>query len=177
MMRTSSAWAVLFGVVFLAPGCRAREPESPSPELTVGEVPRPPPLGRGAARVESDGPYNVYVAPPVQRVCTGSVPFFEFDSAHTRDVDQPTMKNLAECMLSGPLAKKSIVLIGHADPRGTTNYNERLGMDRAERVKAYLVERGVDAARLQTASHGEETASTDPKEWPRDRRVEIRLVE
>ncbi len=177
MMRASSVWVGLVSVVFLTIGCRTREPESPNPELTVGEVPRPPPLARGTPRVTSDGPYNVYVAPPVQRVCSGSVPFFEFDSAHTRDEDHPSMKNLAECMISGPLAKKSIVLVGRADPRGTEAYNERLGMERAERVKAYLVEHGVDAARVQTESAGEQAASADPKEWPRDRRVQIRLVE
>ena len=118
----------------------------------------------------------MYVAEPVRKVCSGTAPFFEFDSSDTRDTDQPTMQALAQCMLSGPLAGKTIKLIGHTDPRGTPNYNEKLGLERAERVKHYLIAHGVDTSRVQVESVGEEEASPAPKDWAKDRRVEVQLV-
>ena len=85
----------------------------------------------------------MYVAEPVRKVCSGPPPFFEFDSSDTRVTDQPTMQALADCMMSGPLRGKTIKLLGHTDPRGTPNYNDKLGRERAERVKHYLVTHGV----------------------------------
>jgi len=156
--------------------CHSPEPESPSPGLTNAEPPKPPDLGRGAPRIKAEGGYAMYVAEPVRKVCSGSPPFFEFDSSDTRGADQPTMQTLADCMLTGPLSGKAIKLIGHTDPRGTPNYNEKLGLERAERVKNYLVTHGVDAARVQVESVGEDAASPAPKDWAKDRRVEVQLA-
>jgi peptidoglycan-associated lipoprotein len=173
MMRATLP-AVL-GVLLLA--CHSPEPTSPESGLTNAvQPPRPPDLGKGAPRIKVEGAYSMYVADPVRNVCSGSVPFFEFDSSDTREGDQPTMQALAECMTKGPLLGKAIKLIGHTDPRGTPNYNEKLGLERAERVKRYLVGHGVDAARVQVESLGEDQASAAPKDWPKDRRVEVQLV-
>ena len=158
-------------------GCRTPEPESPSAELTnSGEVSRGPDLGRGAPRVRAEAAYHMYVADPVRHVCAGSVPFFDFDSSQTRETDQPTMQALAECMISGPLKGKSILLIGKNDPRGSDDYNERLGLERAERVKQYLIDHGIDAGRVEVESHGKQGATSAPEGWPKDRRVEIQLA-
>lgn len=75
------------------------------------------------------------------------------------------MKNLITCMTSGALRDTTIKLIGHADPRGTANYNEKLGLQRAEKVRAFLVGNGVDKARVQVASVGAEDAAPAPQEW------------
>jgi peptidoglycan-associated lipoprotein len=85
------------------------------------------------------------------------------------------MQTLADCMLTGPLKGKSIRLIGHTDPRGTPGYNVKLGLERADRVKNYLITHGVDTARVQVESVGEDEASPAPKDWAKDRRVEIQL--
>jgi peptidoglycan-associated lipoprotein len=167
---------VLTGVASLL-GCRSPEPESPSTGLTNAvSPPRPPDLGRGAPRIKAESGYNMYVSEPVRNVCSGSAPFFEFDSSDTRETDQPTMQALADCMIKGPLAGKTIKLVGHADPRGTADYNERLGAERAERVKRYLTTHGVDAGRVEVGSVGEAEASQAPKDWAKDRRVEVQLV-
>jgi outer membrane protein OmpA-like peptidoglycan-associated protein len=174
-LRTVVCMLSLAGAAALV-GCRSPEPESPSAGLTSATPPRSPDLGRGAPRVTMEGAYNMYVAEPVRKVCSGAVPFFEFDSSDTREGDQPTMKTLAECMSSGPLSGKTIKLIGRTDPRGTTAYNDKLGLERAEQVKRYLVSHGVESTRVQVESVGEEAASPAPKDWPKDRRVEIQLV-
>jgi peptidoglycan-associated lipoprotein len=157
--------------------CHSPEPQSPSQGLTSAATPpQPPDLGRGASRADEQGPYHVYVAEPVRKECSGSVPFFDFDSSTMGEGDQPSMQTLADCMLTGPLKGKRIKLIGHTDPRGTADYNEKLGLERADRVKAYLVKHGVQAERVDVASAGENQASDAPKDWPKDRRVQIQLA-
>jgi outer membrane protein OmpA-like peptidoglycan-associated protein len=69
------------------------------------------------------------------------------------------------------------LLVGHTDPRGTAEYNDKLGLDRAERVKRYLVTNGVDTGRVLTSSVGESEASASPQDWAKDRRVEIQLAQ
>jgi peptidoglycan-associated lipoprotein len=182
MMRPQRIYGVFAVLLFTGAaslaGCHSRDPASPNAQLaSAAEPPRPPDLGRGAPRVRVEGPYNMYVAEPVRSVCSGTAPFFEFDSFDAREVDQPTMKVLAECMISGPLKGKTIKLIGHTDPRGTPDYNEKLGLERAERVRHHLLKHGVEAGRVQVDSVGEEAASPAPENWAKDRRVEIQLVQ
>jgi len=174
MVRTVSSILVLAS--FVLAGCRSLEPESPVAGLTKPvNPPEPPDLGHSPDRLEVDVLYNLWLTDPVRSVCAGPDPFFQFDSSKT-DGPQPTMQTLVNCMLTGPLKGKAILLVGHTDPRGTPQYNEKLGLERAERVKRYLVANGVDADRVQTSSVGEEEASPSPADWPKDRRVEIQLA-
>lgn len=160
-----------------ATGCQTPEPESPEAGLTKPvDPPQPPDLGRSPPRVETNLLYNLWLTDSVRSVCAGPSPFFEFNSADGAG-SQPTMQTLVNCMIDGPLKGKAIQLVGHTDPRGTADYNEKLGLERAERVKRYLVSNGVDAGRVQTSSVGEAEASSSPADWPKDRRVEIRLAQ
>ncbi len=154
--------------------CHPEEPTSPSVGLTKSvDPPKAPDLGRGAPRGNVRVLYNIWMGDPIRDVCKGPSPFFEFDSSETGASDQSTMKVLSTCMTEGPLKGKSIVLIGHTDPRGTANYNEQLGLERAQRVKRYLVAHGVDSSRISVETAGEDSAHAAPAEWARDRRVEI----
>ncbi len=156
--------------------CHPPEPGSPEVGLTKAVVPpKMPDLGRGAPRAEQDVLYSVFVGDALTHSCSGPAPFFTFDSSDTRK-DQPTMQMLANCMIDGPLKNKSIKLIGHTDPRGTETYNDKLGLERAERVRSYLVTHGVAENRVQVATVGKDEARDAPKDWPTDRRVEIQLV-
>jgi len=68
------------------------------------------------------------------------------------------------------------VLIGRADPRGTTEYNLALGERRARVVQRYMVSLGLLPDRLAVSSEGSEFATgTDDAGWRRDRRVDFRL--
>ena len=126
--------------------------------------------------METQETYHLWLADSLGDTCKGPSPFFDFDSARTDSEDQPTMQVLATCMTTGPLKGKSIRLIGHTDPRGSARYNDKLGMERAERVKRYLLSHGVEPGRVAAESVGEENASGAPSEWASDRRVEIRLA-
>ena len=71
---------------------------------------------------------------------------------------------------------KSMQVVGHADPRGTDEYNQKLGKSRAVSVEEFLVARGVADDKVVTGSHGEAEATDDPSEFAFDRRVDIQLV-
>jgi peptidoglycan-associated lipoprotein len=71
----------------------------------------------------------------------------------------------------------SVVLEGHADERGTREYNMALGERRAKSVQAFLVAEGVAASQIEVVSYGEERPSVDGHDeaaWAKNRRVEIR---
>lgn len=161
-------------------GCATQEPQSPAAGLTQPVAPPVlPSPGRapGTAEVEDiAAPYNMYVSESVRLVCSGPDPFFAFDVSKPMLADQPTMNNLVACLTAGALRGKTIKVIGHTDPRGTAVYNERLGLQRAEKVKSFLVTNGIDAARVLTASMGAKDAAEAPKDWATDRRVQIQLV-
>jgi outer membrane protein OmpA-like peptidoglycan-associated protein len=55
----------------------------------------------------------------------------------------------------------SLTLEGHADPRGSVEYNQALSERRVDRVRRFLVEKGVPAANLQTKAFGEQANLTD----------------
>jgi peptidoglycan-associated lipoprotein len=66
---------------------------------------------------------------------------------------------------------------GHADERGTREYNIALGERRANAVRDFLVLQGVSASRLETISYGEErpaVSGTGEQVWSQNRRVEIK---
>ena len=157
-------------------GCHGRDPKSPDAGLTEVNPHQNADMGRYPSRVSVDV-LNLYVADNVRNVCAGSVPFFEYDSAKVEGEDKSSMNNLAQCMQHGPLQGKTIVLTGRTDPRGTEEYNEQLGLERADKVRQYLIRRGVEARRIKIASLGKTDASPFPKDWQGDRRVQIDLAE
>lgn len=123
---------------------------------------------------------GVYLESALASACGITLPpaaFFEFDSA---DLDVPgnsTLRDVATCLTTGPLAGRKVELVGHTDPRGDDEYNRQLGRSRADSVRDFLQSRGVTEDKLVTRSMGEQaTAQDDPSAWPLDRRVDIRLL-
>ena len=65
---------------------------------------------------------------------------------------------------------------GHADERGSDQYNDALGQRRAASTKRYLTDNGIDAARITIISYGEQRPAmtgTDEGAWSRNRRAEF----
>jgi OOP family OmpA-OmpF porin len=176
-MRTLIVTAMSVALAgFAAASCHTPEPESPLVGLRNRvDPPVMPDLGHGVDRLSVDRLYAIYLTEGL-RVCAGPDPYFRFDSSKPGGKDQATMQNLANCMQGGPLKGRTIRLVGRADPRGTEAYNEKLGLERAEQVKKYLVGQGVDPNRVLTASLGKADASPFPADWRTDRRVDIELV-
>jgi len=72
---------------------------------------------------------------------------------------------------------RKLSIVGHADPRGTDEYNMKLGESRADSVEKYLEREGVGSEFMTTESKGKrEATGVDESGWAYDRRVEIKLV-
>lgn len=93
-------------------------------------------------------------------------------------VERPVLAQLAKCFVSGPLAGREMRLVGHADPRGASDYNMVLGGSRADTVKSFLTMKGMVADHIATTSRGElEATGADEASWAEDRRVDVLLVQ
>lgn len=79
--------------------------------------------------------------------------FFDFDKYNIRGDAQPVLDGNGRVLRSEQ--KKSVLIEGHCDERGTMAYNLVLGEKRAKAAKRYLEELGVPGARLRTISYGE----------------------
>src|SRR5262249_46655372 len=97
--------------------------------------------------------------------------FFDLDKADIRSDARTALAHDAEFLRSYPQIK--VVVEGHCDERGSTEYNLALGDRRAAAVKQYLVSLGIGADRLSTVSYGKEKPQcTESNEtcWQKNRR-------
>ena len=103
--------------------------------------------------------------------------YFAFDSAQVRSQDRSTLDKLAKCFETGPLQGREMLLVGHADPRGTADYNMVLGDYRAQSVRHFLSTLGLKASRMEISSRGEMDAKGyNEATWAFDRRVDVKLA-
>lgn len=79
---------------------------------------------------------------------------FEYDSSQLTDTARTLLREKADWLKANP--EYSIVIEGHCDERGTTEYNLALGERRASAAKQYLQDLGVESFRMTTVSYGEE---------------------
>ncbi len=80
--------------------------------------------------------------------------FFETDSSRLTAAGQQTLVRQAAWLAENPAV--NVVVEGHADERGTREYNLALGARRAEAARAFLAAQGVAPSRLRTISYGKE---------------------
>src|ERR1035437_9247572 len=100
--------------------------------------------------------------------------FFDYDKADVRTDARDALSQTAQFLRSYPQLK--VVIEGHCDERGSTEYNLALGDRRAASAKQFLVSLGISADRLETGSYGKEkpfcSASTEEC-WQQNRRAHI----
>lgn len=100
--------------------------------------------------------------------------YFAFDSSDIDSAGQAVIARFAKYLVAHPTAK--LRLEGHADERGTREYNVGLGERRGNAVQAALIAGGASAAQIAVVSYGEERAADpghDEAAWAKNRRVEI----
>ena len=103
--------------------------------------------------------------------------FFGFDQYSIRQDAVSVLERDAK-MLNGLYKDFDVLIEGHCDERGTTDYNVELGKRRAQAVKDYLVDLGVKASRIRIVSYGKERPfcrESEPACWQRNRRAHFVL--
>ncbi|MGA0533397.1 peptidoglycan-associated lipoprotein Pal [Hansschlegelia sp. KR7-227] len=122
--------------------------------------------GAGGGRGGPPGSQQDFVVNVGDRV------FFETDSTELTSTARSTLDKQAQWLSRYP--KYSILIEGHADERGTREYNFALGARRSQTTRDYLAARGVSAGRIRTTSYGKErpvAVCDDISCWSQNRRA------
>ncbi len=156
--RVLAVMALMLG--FAGAACTEDQPPTEEPVKTdTATQPTPPP--------EAPKPVETFAAQTV---------YFAFDDYTLNSDAQGRLTGLADHLKQ---AQNTVVQIeGHCDERGSIEYNLALGERRAQSVKNYLGQLGVDAGRLSTISYGEEKPAADGHDesaWSKNRRAEFTL--
>lgn len=131
--------------------------------------------GTGASTYGADGSRvsgSVVTAEDLKQLRT--VFYFDFDQAVVRQEGFADLEAHARYLSQNPSA--SVRLEGHADERGTREYNMALGERRAKAVERLLVVNGAGSHQVESISFGEEKPAVlghSPEAWSKNRRVEL----
>jgi len=107
-------------------------------------------------------------------IFTNATVYFEFDKFNLNSKSLQTLKSAVAAMKDNSSIK--ITISGHADERGTREYNLALGQRRAESVRDYFAINGINANRIMVKSYGEERPILDGSNeasYSKNRRAEI----
>jgi len=114
-------------------------------------------------------------SPATQAVLANAVIYFEYDKFTLTSKSIQALKGVVTLMRKNP--KITLSLEGHADERGTREYNLALGQRRSESVANYLIVNGIKRNQLSVKSFGEErplSLGSNDSAWSKNRRVEIK---
>ena len=169
MMNRSRLKLLSFAAALaITAGCSKKAPE----EL-------PPPPGSGVeTTVPTDTGVGTEVVPGSRADFLQSVGemgdrvYFDTDQYNIDDSDRGTLDSQVAWLLRYPNVR--VTIEGHADERGTREYNLALGDRRANAVKNYLQSRGIPASRMNVISWGKErpvALGSDESAWAQNRRA------
>jgi len=167
-MRGWGTWGVALAlalVVGIGGGCRKRGPQPGDDELGRAGLGETDLSGRSSVERARAG------LPPEEDGILGDVRF-GYDSAEVDSAGRAVLTRNIEWLRANPGPK--VELEGHADSRGTIEYNLALGARRAKAVKDHLVAHGIPADRISTISYGKELPLCHEESescWARNRRV------
>lgn len=178
---------VLFTVLIVLPlgACSRRQPP-PDPQPTLPDT-----AGEGARRAaererlrqdsiaranaaDADARRRAEEATARARAILEEVIHFDYDESDLRPDAQAALGRKVPILRANPDVRLRIV--GHTDERGSLEYNLALGMRRATSVREYLGGFGIDAARFETTSMGEDApvaAGSNESAWSQNRRAEF----
>lgn len=182
MMRSFACRVALFALALATLPLLACG-DTPPPRTSSDAKPVAKPALKPAPRLPPQPPDSptasaVRISPEITTACGISDPdaYFAFDSAHIRADDARVLGQLVSCFTTGPLTGRTMKLVGHADPRGSSDYNMTLGQSRADAVGGYMTGKGMDKSKAESTTRGAMDASGyDEPSWARDRRVDIML--
>ena len=103
--------------------------------------------------------------------------YFDYDPSEIRGDAKAALDAKLPILRANPGIQ--IRISGHADERGSDQYNDALGQSRAAATKRYLTDNGIDGARITIVSYGEQrpaTTGADESAWARNRRAEFEIT-
>jgi OOP family OmpA-OmpF porin len=153
---TNQVWTSPYGLCWKTTDWTPEKAAAPCDAVPVAQV-APPPVAVAPPPPPVAAPTPLVVAPPpppvIEQISLSSDVLFEFDKATLRPEGQQKIDEIAD-RLKG--ANVQIVnAIGHADRIGAENYNKQLSEKRAEAVKEYLAQKGVDQSKVRSEGRGE----------------------
>jgi OOP family OmpA-OmpF porin len=163
--------SLLAAAAFLAASCATQEPPkpAPAPEPTPAPAPAPKPAPAPAPKPAPK--------PVAEKITFATDVLFDFDKSEVKPEGRSKLDDLAGKVKGVNL--EVVIAIGYADRIGSTAYNQRLSVRRADAIKAYLVSRGIEANRVYTEGKGETQSVTGDKckNMGREHRSNKKLVE
>jgi peptidoglycan-associated lipoprotein len=167
-MKNSVSLTLLVASLALLAGC----PSKPKEQPPVAQTPTTSDTsGMDTSGVTSD---ETAIQGPTGELLSKRIVYFDFDRADIRADSQSVVTAHAAFLAKNPTVK--VRLEGHADERGSREYNIGLGERRGQAVRRALLLQGVAEAQLSTVSYGEErpaAAGSDEQTYSLNRRVEI----
>jgi peptidoglycan-associated lipoprotein len=157
-------------------GCGNRSNTLPS-DTSDGSVVGSSDGGDGASTLGAGGGSGIGVSAldaELQRLLDDLVIYFEYDRADIRSEFNAMLSAHGQYLAANPNAQ--VRLEGHADERGSREYNIGLGERRAQAVRRILLLQGASASQLNTVSYGEERPAvfgSDEESYTLNRRVEL----
>lgn len=151
-------------------------------EQPVGQTHTTTSATGGARPIGTDDPsaaIGVVIDEPLRVACNMSnhetPPRFAVDKSKLRPLGDDVLAQVARC-LAGDKREAALSIVGHTDLRGADEYNDKLGLLRAQRARDVIVGHGVATERIAVTSRGARDAKgTDAASWPADHRVELVL--
>ncbi len=168
----TKALSVIFAVLFTV-GCASTDTSDADAQAQAeAEARKQAEMEAEQARMEAEKARMKALEDAV--AAAGNVVYFDFDKS--------TLNSATRRVLDAHIAllkenNGSVRLEGHADERGTREYNMALGERRAKAVADYMSVNGIARYRLETVSYGEERpamAGSNEAAWSKNRRVEIK---
>ena len=183
MMRKSVV--ATLAVVLILAACKKDPPEQPAPVITN---PQPDTAGQGAAaqaRADSIARENERRAEEARRAAAAAevrntlteLVFFDYDQSDIRGDMADLLARKAAILRNNP--NVTLRIEGHADERGSVEYNLALSLRRANAVREYLTGAGLDGGRFEVAAFGEEQpleTGQSEEAYARNRRAAFQIT-
>jgi peptidoglycan-associated lipoprotein len=175
MKKTFGLWLIAAAAVLLTSACAGTHASS-----KTGSAAQP--AGSSLTKPENaaltEAARTADIQPDVRDANLRAVPelktvAFAYDSDSLDEEARATLKSNAEWLKANSYIKVQVA--GNCDQRGTTAYNLALGQKRADSVRSYYTELGVDSARIATISYGKERplcSESAESCWSRNRRAD-----
>jgi len=183
-VRLAPAAVSLLSIVALG-ACRKKPQTTPSADTTTVAPPPAAPNADSIARAreafvrDSIARANAANAAALERAraALAATVYFDFDSSDLREDSRASLDARVPILRANPGVR--LLVAGHTDERGSTEYNLALGQRRAATVRRYLADRGVAEARIEIVSFGEErpvASGGGESAWAQNRRAEFEIT-